>query len=75
MASLSDLTQRELEILQLLIAGKTNKEIAREIFISKKTVEFHLDHIYSKIGIRTRLLVGIWAIEQGLQTETRMNPS
>ena len=75
MASLHDLTPRELEILQLVIAGKTNKQIAREVFISKKTVEFHLDNIYSKLGIRTRLRVGIWAIQQGLQGETGINPS
>ena len=75
MACLNDLTPRELEILQLVIAGKTNKEIAQEIFVCKKTVEFHLDHIYSKLGIRTRLLAGIWAIQQGLQDETRVNPS
>ena len=75
MACLTDLTPRELEIIQLVIEGKTNKEIAREIFLSKKTVEFHLDHIYSKIGIRTRLMAGIWAIQQGLQAGTRINPS
>jgi len=75
MAHLNDLTLRELEILRLVIAGKTNKQIAREVFISKKTVEFHLDNIYSKTGKRTRLLVGIWAVQQGLQGETRINPS
>ena len=75
MTSLTDLTPRELEILQLVLAGKSNKEIAREVFISKKTVEFHLDHIYSKIGIRRRLMAGIWAMQQGLQAETRVNPS
>lgn len=75
MASLNDLTPREMEILRLVITGKTNKEIAREIFISKKTVEFHLDHIYSKIGARSRLMVGIWALQQGLQPKTGINPS
>lgn len=75
MANLYDLTPRELEILQLLLAGKSNKEIACEVFISKKTVEFHLDHIYSKLGIRSRLMAGIWAIQHGLQDETRVNPS
>jgi len=75
MATLNDLTPRELEILELVISGKTNKEIAREVFISKKTVEFHLDHIYTKIGVRTRLMVGIWAVQQGLQVETGINPS
>jgi DNA-binding NarL/FixJ family response regulator len=66
MASLSDLTPRELEILQLVLTGKTNKAIAREICISERTVEFHLDHIYTKIGARSRTMAGIWAIEQRL---------
>jgi DNA-binding NarL/FixJ family response regulator len=67
MASLSDLTPRELEILQLVLAGKTNKSIAGEICISAKTVEFHLDNIYKKIGVQTRTMAGIWAIQNGLQ--------
>jgi DNA-binding NarL/FixJ family response regulator len=67
--SLTDLTPRELEILQLVIAGKTNKGIAREIRVSAKTVEFHLDNIYTKIGVRTRLMAGIWAIQNGLHGE------
>ena len=71
MASLSDLTPRELEILRLVIAGKTNKAIAHEIYISEKAVEFHLDRIYTKVGARTRLIVGIWALQQGLAGETR----
>ena len=50
MATLSDLTPREMEILQLVLSGRTNKTIAAEISISKKTVEFHLNHIYPKIG-------------------------
>jgi DNA-binding NarL/FixJ family response regulator len=75
MANLSDLTPRELEILQLVLAGYTNQAIAHEIYISKKTVEFHLDHIYTKIGGRTRLMAGIWAIQHGLQVETRVMPS
>jgi DNA-binding NarL/FixJ family response regulator len=75
MTSISDLTSRELEILQLLLTGKTNKEIATEIYISERTVEFHLDHIYTKIGVRTRLMAGIWAIEHSLTAETREIPS
>jgi DNA-binding NarL/FixJ family response regulator len=74
MASISDLTPRELEILQLVIAGKTNKTIASEIYISEKTVEFHLDNIYTKIGVRTRLMAGVWAIQQGLETEIGIIP-
>ena len=75
MSTLSDLTPRELEVLQLLLAGKTNKEIAQQIAISAKTVEFHLDHIYTKLGVRSRMLAGIWALQQGLPAEPRINPS
>lgn len=75
MVTLSDLTSREIEILRLVLVGRTNKAIAATIAISEKTVEFHLDHIYTKIGVRTRLLAGIWAIQQGLGMETREIPS
>ena len=64
MTHLSDLTQRELQILQLVIEGKTNKAIAHEIQISEKTVEFHLDNVYSKLGARSRLMASLcwWGI-------------
>ncbi len=66
MADLSDLTLREEEILQLVLAGRTNKSIAATMFISEKTVEFHLNHIYNKIGMHTRTLAVIWAMQQGI---------
>ena len=69
--TLSNLTAREVEILRLILAGYTNKAIAAEIYISEKTVEFHLDKIYTKIGVRTRLMAGIWAMQQGIEVETR----
>jgi DNA-binding NarL/FixJ family response regulator len=74
MTTLSDLTPREIEILQLVLAGYTNRAIAAEIFISEKTVEFHLDNIYTKIGVRTRLMAGVWALQHGM-AETREIPS
>jgi DNA-binding NarL/FixJ family response regulator len=75
MADMADLTARELEILQRLIEGKTNRAIATEIYISEKTVEFHLDHIYTKLGVRTRLMAGVWAIQHGILAKTREIPS
>jgi DNA-binding NarL/FixJ family response regulator len=75
MTTLSDLTARELEILQLMLAGYTNKAIAADIFISEKTVEFHLDNIYTKIGVRTRLMAGMWAVQHGIDVKTREIPS
>lgn len=73
--TLSDLTSREVEILRLVLAGYTNKAIAAEICISEKTVEFHLDNLYTKIGARTRLMAGIWAMQHGIEAETREFPS
>ena len=75
MTTISDLTPRELEILRLVLAGYTNKAIAAEIYISEKTVEFHLDHIYTKVGARTRLLASLWAMQNGIQAETGGIPS
>jgi DNA-binding NarL/FixJ family response regulator len=77
MAALEDLTPREMEVLQLVLSGRTNKAIAAELSVSEKTVEFHLDRIYSKTGRRTRLLVGVWAIRLGLRVQdgTREIPS
>ena len=75
MNSQSGLTSRELEVLRLVIAGQTNKAIAAEIFISEKTVEFHLDHIYTKLGVRTRLMATVWALQHGIEAKTRETPS
>ena len=75
MATLSDLTTRELEIMHLMVAGYTNKAIAAEISISEKTVEFHLNKIYTKTGLRTRLMVGVWAVQQGIKEESRLASS
>lgn len=75
MANLSDLTPREMEILQLILVGGTNKSIASQLRISKKTVEFHLDNLYTKIGARTRVMVVIWAMGQGIGAEPGVTPS
>ena len=75
MANLSDLTPREMEVLRLVVAGRTNKAIAAEICITEKTVEFHLNKLYSKIGVRTRILAGMWALRQGISARTRGIPS
>lgn len=66
MATLTDLTEREMQILQFVLAGRTNKAIAASMYISEKTVEFYLHRIYTKIGMRTRTMAGIWAIQHGM---------
>lgn len=53
-ALLQQLSSRELEVLQLLARGHTNKEIAGEVFLSVKTIEAHRARIYSKLGFKSR---------------------
>jgi DNA-binding CsgD family transcriptional regulator len=48
------LTPQEAEVAQLVAAGRTNREAAAALFITRKTVEFHLGHIYRKLGVRSR---------------------
>ena len=47
-------TEREVEILQLLARGLANKEMAKQLFVSEATVKSHLSHIYRKLGVDTR---------------------
>jgi DNA-binding CsgD family transcriptional regulator len=53
-SSLDDLTPQELQIALLLAAGKTTRETGAALFISPKTVEYHLRHVYLKLGIHSR---------------------
>jgi HD-GYP domain-containing protein (c-di-GMP phosphodiesterase class II) len=63
------LTQREVEVLMLVARGLPNKEIARLLVISPKTVGNHVEHIYSKIGASTRAAAGLFAMQHGLLPE------
>ncbi len=75
MSNLCDLTPRELEILKLIVEGYTNKEIATEIHIAEKTVEFHLHNIYVKVGKSRRIMAAIWAMKQSVKPDTGDFPS
>ena len=63
------LTDRQREILQLIIDGKGNKEIADLIHVSVKTVEFHRARLMSKLGVRTAAELTKVALQQGLIPE------
>jgi HD-GYP domain-containing protein (c-di-GMP phosphodiesterase class II) len=60
------LTQRELEILLVLVRGKSNQEIADDLRISVKTVGNHVQHVYEKAGVRSRAAATLWAFEHDL---------
>jgi HD-GYP domain-containing protein (c-di-GMP phosphodiesterase class II) len=62
----SGLTERELEILLVLVRGKSNQEIADDLRISVKTVGNHLQHVYEKAGVRSRAAATLWAFEHDL---------
>ncbi len=51
---LADLTDREVQILQLVAVGRTNGAIAHELDISSRTVAKHLEHAYRKLGVTSR---------------------
>ncbi len=61
-----DLTERELEVLQLLAAGRTKKQIAETLFISHSTVHTHTVHIYAKCEVSTRAGLAMFAMRPGL---------
>jgi DNA-binding NarL/FixJ family response regulator len=49
------LTGRELEVAELVVDRRTNREIAEELFLSTKTVETHMRHIFDKLGVSSRV--------------------
>jgi ATP/maltotriose-dependent transcriptional regulator MalT len=59
------LTEREAEVLRLLAAGKSNPQIAEELFLSVKTVETHLRSVYKKLGVASRSEAALYAMRRG----------
>jgi HD-GYP domain-containing protein (c-di-GMP phosphodiesterase class II)/DNA-binding CsgD family transcriptional regulator len=62
----SGLTSREVELLRLLAGGLNRREVATQLYLSEHTVRHHLEHIYDKIGVRTRVAATLFAVEHGL---------
>ncbi len=62
----SGLTAREADVLVRLGQGRSNPEIAAELHVSRKTVSSHLEHIYAKLGVRTRTEAALFAMRRGL---------
>jgi DNA-binding CsgD family transcriptional regulator len=60
------LTQRELQVLRLVAAGQTNKLIARQLFLSEKTIDRHVSNIFVKVNVGSRAAATAWAYEHHL---------
>jgi two-component system, NarL family, nitrate/nitrite response regulator NarL len=60
------LTRRELEIVEAIVSGCSNREIARKLSLSEDTVKHHLTHIFDKLGVSNRLELAMFAVNHGL---------
>lgn len=65
-AALSQLTERELEVVRLVATGASNAEIAEALFLSEQTVKSHVSRTLAKLGLRDRTQIVVAAYESGL---------
>jgi DNA-binding NarL/FixJ family response regulator len=65
--TLAGLTPRELEVLRLLVEGRSNRQIAEQLFISAKTASVHVTNLLSKLGVHSRLEAAAMARRLGLE--------
>jgi two-component system NarL family response regulator len=62
----TELTSRELEVLRLIVEGKSNKEIAAQLSIAEGTVKIHINNILSKLGVTDRTQAATFALKRGI---------
>jgi DNA-binding NarL/FixJ family response regulator len=61
-----ELTPRERDVLQLIVSGGSNKQVARKLGISEKTVKGHLTKLFQRIGVADRTQAALWAERNGI---------
>ena len=69
--SVNDLTQREIELLQLIAEGLSNKAVAQKLYISENTVKYHIKKILQKLGVHNRTEAVAYALRTGLISSKR----
>jgi DNA-binding NarL/FixJ family response regulator len=60
------LTGRERDVLVLVAQGRSNRDIARALSIGERTVQTHLSHVLTKLGLESRTQAALWAVREGL---------
>jgi DNA-binding CsgD family transcriptional regulator len=65
------LTRREREVAALVVRGLPNREMAEKLVVAQRTIETHLEHIFAKLGVKTRAELAAWATRQELLEEGR----
>jgi DNA-binding CsgD family transcriptional regulator len=72
------LSNREAEVAELVSKGLSNKEVANQLFVTEKTVKFHLTNIYKKMNVKSRAQLIVWCLPHlgFVESETRVeNPA
>jgi DNA-binding NarL/FixJ family response regulator len=70
-ALLNRLTERELEVLRLLATGKSNAELAHELYLGEGTIKTHVSHVLAKLRLRDRVQAVVFAYENGIMEPPR----
>ena len=70
MSGLRGLTTREVEVLKLVACGYSDKEIAAQLVIARKTARNHVERIYAKTGVSNRARASVFAMQHGLMTDS-----
>ena len=68
------LTTREREIAVLVARGLSNREIAARLVISKRTVDAHVNHIFAKLGLSSRVQLTIWLRDRSPRPSEKLSP-
>jgi DNA-binding NarL/FixJ family response regulator len=68
-----ELTPREIEILELVVQGETNSEIAKALYITENTAKIHLRNILEKLHLHNRIQAAVYAVREGLVKESLPN--
>lgn len=75
------LSNREAEVAELVSKGLSNKEVANQLFVTEKTVKFHLTNIYKKMNVKSRAQLIVWClphlgfVENEIRAENRAIPA